>query len=99
MKKSFIFFLVVICFCVYGCKKKDAEMSADSIEKATVVKPISFGSGVYYFNVIEEQFGKSLAGFIAKNSNLEIVTMSPNEYKKYGRVVGYFVVFRLNSER
>lgn len=99
MRKSFVFFLIVICFCVYGCKKKDVPFSNGSIKKATVVQPISFGSGVYYFNVVDEQFGKSLASFIAKNANSEIVTMSPNDNAGHGWTVGYFVVFRLNSER
>ncbi|MEK7512086.1 MAG: hypothetical protein AAB575_03685 [Patescibacteria group bacterium] len=70
------------------------------IDRAEIVQPVSYGNNLYYFSAVEASFGKSLGAFLDKNRNLEIVTIAPSDTGfQYGYTVGYFVAFRLNTER
>jgi uncharacterized protein YpmB len=65
------------------------------IEQEKPIEPVFYGNGVYYFNVVEEEFGKELSEFIEKNPGLELVAIAPNDAYSFNRwVKGYFVVFR-----
>jgi hypothetical protein len=66
----------------------------EAISKVTVMTPLNYGNGVYYFPCWEAQFGKSLSDFIDRNPNLEFVSMAPNDRVSHGYTTGYFVVFR-----
>ncbi|MEK7512085.1 MAG: hypothetical protein AAB575_03680, partial [Patescibacteria group bacterium] len=77
MKKSFVFFLVMICLCVCGCKKIDTFTTGQCAETPAVVKPVDVGSGLYYFDNSVALLGKTLEPFIKAHPELELVSMAP----------------------
>lgn len=100
MKEIFIFFLIMICFCVYGCKKKDYTTIEQWDKTSVAVKPVNVGSGLYYFDNTSASLGKSLEPFVKEHPELELVSMAPlvggfDQSITYG----YYVFFRLNEQR
>lgn len=96
MKKTAILLFVASCLC--GCIR--GYVPKRSNEKANVIEPVDCGYGVYYFDAYAAPFEKSLGVFINANQGLEFVSMAPRVSGGDGcRTEGYYVVFRLNTNR
>jgi len=96
MKRWMLLFLIVFLVgIIIGCNYNNPS-DRDDIENAiTMMNPINYGNGVYYFPVTGSTFGKSLSYFIEKNKDkLELVSISADDSNKYGYTSGYFVVFK-----
>ncbi len=55
-------------------------------------KIINYNNGVYYFNSTRAEFANTLSFFLKENQDLELVSMTSDDYS--GGTLGYFVVFK-----
>ncbi len=75
-----------------GCSNTSADLG--NVGTTNIVVPTYYGNEVYYFPAIQERFGNSLVAFLARNQELEVVTIAVDDTGGYGSTVGYFVVFK-----
>lgn len=95
-----VLIVTALIFSLLGIVSCHSAGNPKKIANANVVQPVSYGNNLYYFDAVEATFGKSLTVFLDKNPNLELVTIASNDTGyEGGYTVGYFVAFRLNTER
>lgn len=81
--------LTTILLLIAGCGSAD---DPKSISVASIVQPVDYGNGVFYFKATRADFGKSLADFIGKNKSREVASIAGDGTDGYGYDRGYFVV-------
>lgn len=80
----------MVCF-AFACSSARKQ---SAVGNTSIVVPVNYGNGVYYFPVTEAAFGNSLSEFIAQHQTLEVMAMTGDGTKSYGWDKGYFVVFK-----
>jgi hypothetical protein len=92
MKKIFvILFCGLMLFALNSC---DSARKGPQETSVSVIAPINYGNGVYYFNCNERSFATSLSAFIENtmNEETEIKAISGDGTIGHGYDRGYFVV-------
>ena len=87
MKNSIFVIVAVLVLLLSACGNNPAKRTVAS---HTIVAPVSYGNGVYYFPCFGEKFAVSLSQFVSDGSR--IVAMTGDGNGVYGSDDGYFVV-------
>lgn len=99
MKKRSLVLLLGVCLIATAifssCGKTEASESPaiENTAKIDIEKPISYGSGIYYFKCEGQVFPASLAVFLSKDTTLEVVDDVP-DVDDNGGLRGYTVITR-----
>jgi hypothetical protein len=98
MKKYFALFLVVFCsFFFSGCFRSFDEDDSQEKEIKEIIKPISYGNGVYRFECTVDDFGYYLSDFL-KDSSKKFLAFSGCSYGIGGDICFYVVVEEANKD-
>ncbi len=92
MKTTALAFLIYAFF-LQGCVPRNDSEQGPS-DKVTIVTPIDYGHGIYYFNCTERMFATSLSAFLGNDSTIQILSITGDGTTDDGEDKGYFVIIR-----
>ena len=96
MKRILFFSLLALASCSSPSPVKEAVGEDGKVHE--LLSPDAdiknYGNGVYHFMYDSSLFPKVLSAFIAAHPELEVLAISGNAAKAYGKNSGYFVVFK-----